>query len=753
MHELLSPCSFVSDHAVLTKRGDLFTVLRISGIDPECLEAEEIALITQRFDAALRILGPEYRVYQYIFKRTSPDIPTPAGGDELATRRAQWMESRRSRLYSIDLYLVILRTRPLQESGARGVLSRFSVRQNLLVSCTDLKRDIGQLETSVNSLSLQLHDTVNPQALGKAGTLHFLRQLVNYTPWKAEVAATTQDFHVDQQIAASAVECWPRHLKQDDHFIKLLSMAEPPAQTFAHLLRGLLTVSCNVVVCSEWKRETNYIVRREIDKKRRHYHLAKSSMLSYVGNSNPRQDEVLIDDSKTAVVEELNQALREIEVNENHFGRFSLIVALYHSDEAVLRHAVAKVNEVFSTHDARMVEETYNMLNAWLAMVPGNYAYNLRPVWLLNTNHADLSFLFAPSEGRRHNAHLNRSFLSVVETRESTPYFLNLHHGDVGHTSVLGSTGAGKSFLLNFLVGCYQQYSPYTAIFDLGGSYRALTRHYGGSYLHVGKQNAFTINPFSLAPTVENLDFLFSFVRVLIERGNDTMTPDERKDLHRAIADLYALDPDVRTLGTLAQTCRRSYSRRLDEWVGQGRLAGYFDHVEDNLTLSRFQSFDFEGMDQPDVLEPLLFYILHRTNAVIYDPSQQAVPKLVVFDEAWRFFRNPITRGYIHEALKTWRKRNAAMILATQSGDDLMRSEMLSVVAESCMTKIFLASPGMDEAAYREAFKLNATEAAQIAQLIPRRQFLLKDPDTAKVLNLFVDADALRIFGNQGVPA
>ena len=476
-------------------------------------------------------------------------------------------------------------------------------------------------------------------------------------------------------------------------------------------------------------------------------------MLSYIGNPNPRQDEVLIDDSKTAVVDELNQALREMEVNEKHFGRFALTVALYHQDEVVLRHAVAKVNETFATHDARMVEETYNMLNAWLAMVPGNYAYSLRPMWMLNTNHADLSFLFAPSEGKRDNPHLKRPYLAVVETRERTPFFLNLHHSDVAHTSVLGSTGAGKSFFLNFLVSSYQQYDPYTAIFDLGGSYRALTSHYGGSYLHVGKRSEYTINPFSLTPTTENLEFLFSFVRVLIERGNNPMTPDERKDLHRAIADLYALDPDVRTLETLAQTCRRSYSRRLDEWVGQGRLSGYFDHVEDNLTLSKFQAFDFEDMDQPEVLEPLLFYILHRTNATIYDPSRNAVPKLVVFDEAWRFFRNSITRGYIHEALKTWRKRNAAMILATQSGDDLMRSEMLSVVAESCMTKIFLASPGIDEAAYREAFKLNVTEAAQIAQLVPRRQFLLKDPDLAKVLNLYVDADALRIFGNQGAQA
>ena len=177
-------------------------------------------------------------------------------------------------------------------------------------------------------------------------------------------------------------------------------------------------------------------------------------------------------------------------------------------------------------------------------------------------------------------------------------------------------------------------------------------------------------------------------------------------------------------------------------------MAGYFDHAEDNLTLARFQAFDFERMDKPEVLEPMLFYILHRANSTIYDPVQHQTPKLVVFDEAWRFFRNPVTRAYIHEALKTWRKRNAAMILATQSGDDLLRSELLPTIAESCMTRIFLANPGMDAAAYREAFNLNSVEAALIGRLIPKQQFLLKRPDGAKVLNLFVDPDSFRIFSN-----
>jgi len=143
-------------------------------------------------------------------------------------------------------------------------------------------------------------------------------------------------------------------------------------------------------------------------------------------------------------------------------------------------------------------------------------------------------------------------------------------------------------------------------------------------------------------------------------------------------------------------------------------------------------------------LEPLLFYILHRANAVIHDPQNAATFKVFGCDEAWRFFRHPTTQLYITEALKTWRKKNAAMLLATQSTDDLLHSEMLSVIVESCATKMFLANPDLDRKTYREIFHLNETETNLIAHLVPKQQVLVKRPDMAKVLNLNVGATSER---------
>ena len=174
-----------------------------------------------------------------------------------------------------------------------------------------------------------------------------------------------------------------------------------------------------------------------------------------------------------------------------------------------------------------------------------------------------------------------------------------------------------------------------------------------------------------------------------------------------------------------------------------------FDNSEDTISFSRFQCFDFQKMSQyPEILEPLLFYILHRANSVISDREISTVFKAFFIDEAWVFLKNPSIQRYIVEALKTWRKANAAMILSTQSLDELRRSEVLDVIIESCPTKIFLANPDMDRDLYRRQFHLNENEVDLISSLVPKQQFLIKTPELAKVANLTVDRKSYWIYTN-----
>ncbi len=341
------------------------------------------------------------------------------------------------------------------------------------------------------------------------------------------------------------------------------------------------------------------------------------------------------------------------------FGEFTLSVVIYDEDRVKVEQAVAEFQKLFTQHDGLLYEERYNLLNAFFATVPGNRQFNLRKQWALNSNYADLSFLFTVDTGKQWNVHLEREYLAVLESMHGTPYYLNMHSGDVAHTLMLGATGAGKSFCASTIIQSAQKYEPLTFIFDLGGSYETLTRAFGGSYLNVGLKNpGFSINPFSLEPTHENLNFLYLFLRVLIEAGGRyELTTADEKALYAGLERIYKLPREIRTLTNFASILG-PLGERLHRWTQAGQFGYLFDNVEDTLTFSRFQTFNFDGWsDYPDILEPLLFYVLQRASSEIERPENTRIFKIFLIDEAWIFLKNQIIRAWIIRAERTWRKK------------------------------------------------------------------------------------------------
>jgi type IV secretion/conjugal transfer VirB4 family ATPase len=769
MNTLINLVGFVDDRAFLTKSGDLGILLALEGRDPDCSDASQREAVTRRFEVALRLWDDHTRLYQYVLKRrhVAPPIATHADRavDALLQRRHAFLGARPDDLYAVTVYLVVLACRPhgetwrprLRQAVREPVATLrewFSTSQTIVRLDDDIDRRRVQLRSKVEAFVLQLQDTVRPRILSPAEAFTFFRRLVNYAPAKADAVRLREDALLDFDVCDSALECHRTHLRLDEAYVRVVTLKEPPAQTFPLLFQALREIPATLLIVSEWQREGQGAVRREIHAKRRHFHNARVSLANYVTEPSTTPGELLVDDSASALVRDLGACLTELTLQGRYFGQYAMTVVLYDRDPVALERSVAACTKAFAAHDAQVIEERYNLLNAWVATVPGNYAYNLRSMHLLDANYADLSLLCADDAGDEQNIHLGRESLAVLETTHGTPYQLNLHVHDVGHTLVLGATGSGKSFFLNFLIAHLQRYSPRTLIFDLGGSYERLTASFGGRALHVTLDRpAFMINPFCLSPTPSNLQFLFTFTKVLIQTGGQyAMTRADDQALFEQLETIYALDRDQRRLLTLANILPRALAQHLQRWVQGGQYAGLFDHVEDTLTLAPFQYVDFEGLDRmPLVLEPLLFYFLHRATTTVHDPALAGTLKVFALDEAWRFLRDPAIRAYVAEALKTWRKKNALVLLATQSSDDLRQSELLRVAIESCPTTCFLSNPQIDRAAYQELFHLNATETDLIATLIPRQQILLKQPEVAKVLNVHVDAISAALFS--GAPS
>lgn len=753
---------FWNETAFLTKSGDLGMVLQVQGVDYESLDTAGQEYAVKRLESALKAFGQGFHVYQYLFKANRPEIPFARYDDPIVEaaveQRRRFFESKRDSLYQIEIFYVVLIEGARSKRGVSTAIARlfsdpsgaiqelqaqFSNSHVKTVLRLQIEADLARLDQRVQAFTRQLADFVKITLLNQQGQFTFFRRLLNFD--SRQIAGKPQSTQfLDYQVVNSNIEAERDHLRIGNHAVRILTMKEAITETRPLVLDSLLKIPANFIVCTEWTPVPTSKARKEVNKRRRHFNMSKTAFVSQMGSdvtkTNPR--DVLVDESKQADIENLGDCLRALGDGQS-LGDFSLSIVLYGDSKDRVDQLMGEFVSVFTNADGNLFTESYNQLNAFFAIVPGNYALNLRKLYLLNTNYADLSFLFTILPGETHNAHLGAEYLAVLETDNSTPYFLNLHNGEVAHTLILGMTGSGKSYLCNFLLQNAQKYAPQTYIFDIGGSFQSLTTIFGGAYLNVGQDaRDFTINPFSLAPTKGNAQFLFSFFRVLIEGNGQRYRMDfkEERRLWDAIERIYVLEPEQRTVSSLGNIIGE-LKERLHRWTKAGQYRFLFDNANDTLAFSQFQTFNFAGWgDAPEVLEPLLFYVLHRASNEIADPAKLATFKMFLLDEAWLFIKNETIRNYIVSAQKTWRKHNAAMILATQSIKELEESGMLQIVSESCPTKIFLANPEMDRDLYREAFHLNDTELDLISGLVPPGQMLIRKAQSSKKVQLNVDS-------------
>ena len=240
----------------------------------------------------------------------------------------------------------------------------------------------------------------------------------------------------------------------------------------------------------------------------------------------------------------LGNALVELETEGVAYGDLALTIAL-HGDLAQTERLDGDVLRIFAAHDAKAIREGYGQLPAWFCRLPAQpRKRQVRSVFVSAGAAACLAPIYGPPTGSPRSRYLDRAALAILETQWQTPFHYDLFHGDVGHTLVLGATGSGKSFTLNFLLVQALQYNPRVLILDLGGSYRWITRFLGGGYLELSPDDAtghggFRLRPFALPRTELSLQFLTGWIMRLLRIGGWTVTGSDPSEIRARIEDLY----------------------------------------------------------------------------------------------------------------------------------------------------------------------------------------------------------------------
>ncbi|WP_447725874.1 conjugal transfer protein TrbE [Sphingomonas koreensis] len=456
-------------------------------------------------------------------------------------------------------------------------------------------------------------------------------------------------------------------------------------------------------------------------------------------------------DNKMADADLALQALGEDHVA---FGHLTTTITVQDEDRARVEDKVRQVERVVNGLGFTCIRESINAVEAWLSSLPGHVYANVRQPLVHTLNLAHLMPLSSVWAGPARNSHLGGPPLLYAETSGSTPFRLSTHVGDVGHMMIVGPTGAGKSVLLALIALQFRRYANARIIvFDMGFSARAAVLAMGGSHHSLGPQpehgesGGLCFQPLRNIHSGEERSWAADWIAALLRHEKVAVTPEVKDRIWSALCNLSTAPREERTLTGLSLLLQSNPLREaLAPYTLEGTYGGLLDAADEQLAFADVQCFETEAlMLRKGVVAPVLTYLFHRI-----ERRFDGRPTLLLLDEAWCLFDEPLFAARIREWLKTLRKKNVAVLFATQSLADITESTIAPAIIESCPQRILLpndrALEPQSRAAY-EMFGLNARQVELIGRATPKRDYYLQSARGNRLFELGLGPIALALCG------
>lgn len=460
------------------------------------------------------------------------------------------------------------------------------------------------------------------------------------------------------------------------------------------------------------------------------------------------QEQVLNDSS---YADEMQQQADNLETDTRKKifanGYYSLNIVLLEEDKEKLEENVKLIIKTINDRGFQAVDETVNCFESFFSTIPGNVEYGLRKPHLTTYNLLSLVPITMDWDGDKINNHLKKEALLFCQSQDNSSFKFNNHIGDVGHTLVLGMTGAGKSVLLNTLAYQSKKYGSRVIFFDKGGSSRVLTRAVGGKFYNIGKDQI-SFQPLRYIDRDSEKEWALDWLISILKLENYNVTPKTKSAITEALGNLATSDENDRTITSLLLLIQDSELNNIFKTYTKDEAEGiygkYFDNdVDDIKDDNLWQVFEMENIFDSKMLYPMLTYLFHRIETELFPsentPMEKMIPTYMILDECWLFLDNPMFSGKIKDWLKTLRKKNVSVIMATQSLSDVINSKIKSSLMESCPTKIYLPNPNIAPDTPMEDdyfdFGLNEREIDLIRMATPKQDYYIKSTG-GKVIDL-----------------
>ncbi|MCR8493048.1 conjugal transfer protein TrbE [Brucella anthropi] len=724
--DFLPWAALVGPGVIVNKDGSFQRTARFRGPDLDSAVAAELVAVAGRINNAFRRLGSGWSIFveaQRSEAATYPDstFPDPASGLVEEERKADFEEAGTH--FVSDYFLTTLYLPPA-EDAARAETWLYEGREQTGVDPHEVMR--GFIDRTDRVLALL--DGFMPECawLDDSETLTYLHSTVSTKRHRVRVPETS--VYLDALLADQPLTGGLEPRLGDQHLRVLTIIGFPTATT-----PGLLDDLNRLAFPYRWSTRAILLDKTDatklLTKIRRQWFAKRKSIAAILKEVLTNEASALVDTDASNKAADADMALQELGADVAGMAYVTATIVVWDADPRLADEKLRLVEKVIQGRDFTAMVETVNAVDAWLGSLPGHAYANVRQPPISTLNLAHMIPLSAVWAGPERDEHFGAPPLLFGKTEGSTPFRFSLHIGDVGHTLVVGPTGAGKSVLLAVMALQFRRYADSQVFaFDFGGSIRAAALAMGGDWHDLGGDltesvdASVALQPLARVHDTPERAWATDWIVAILIREGIVITPEVKEHIWTALTSLASAPIEQRTITGLTVLLQSNdLKQALRPYCIGGAYGRLLDAEAEHLGVASVQAFEIEGLVGTGAAPAVLSYLFHRIGDRL-----DGRPTLLIIDEGWLALDDDAFAGQLREWLKTLRKKNASVIFATQSLSDIDNSGIAPAIIESCPTRLLLPNERAIEpqitAIYRR-FGLNDRQIEILARATPKRDY------------------------------
>jgi len=740
--------ALVGKGMVLNKDGSFQRTARFRGPDLDSAVPAELVAVAGRLNNAFRRLGSGWAIFVEAQRHAAADYPASTFPDAAsalldAERKADFEEAGS---HFESSYFLTFTWLPPAEDASRAESWLYEGRETKGI---DAGEALSGFADRTDRL-LRLIEAFMPECrwLDDGETLTYLHTCVSSHRHRVRVPETPMYLDAllaDQPLTGGLEPCLgAQHLR-------VLTITGFPTATTPGLLDDLNRLAF------PYRWSTRAILLDKTDatkvltKIRRQWFAKRKSVAAILKEVMTNEASVLVDSDASNKAADADLALQELGADYAGIAYVTATVTVWDADPRAADEKLRLVEKVIQGRDFTAMAETINAVDAWLGSLPGHLYANVRQPPISTLNLAHMIPLSAVWAGPERDEHFAGPPLLFGKTEGSTPFRFSLHVGDVGHTLIVGPTGAGKSVLLALMALQFRRYAGAQVFaFDFGGSIRAAALamrgdwHDLGGGLTEGSADSVALQPLARVGNIAERAWAADWLVAILTREGVPITPEVKEHLWTALTSLASAPMEERTITGLSVLLQSNdLKQALRPYCVGGAWGRLLDAESEHLGTATVQAFETEGLIGTEAAPAVLAYLFHRI-----EDRLDGAPTLIIIDEGWLALDDEGFAGQLREWLKTLRKKNASVVFATQSLSDIDGSAIAPAIIESCQTRLLLPNERAIEpqitAIYRR-FGLNDRQIEIIARAMPKRDYYCQSRRGNRLFELGLSEVALAL--------